>query len=123
MPTTIGPGVPAITLTPASIVRDGNSITLSGEFPDQKGRAALVKVGAHDVDMVISVGLLKSGENAAVQQEIRGVVDVAHDAGAIVKVILETAALTEEQTALGCRAGLGRRSRGSWPPAIAGRCR
>jgi deoxyribose-phosphate aldolase len=59
--------------------------------------AALVKVGAHDVDMVISVGLLKSGENAAVQQEIRGVVDVAHDAGAIVKVILETCLLTVEE--------------------------
>ena len=37
-----GPRVPAITLAPASIVRDGNSITLSGAFPDQKARAALV---------------------------------------------------------------------------------
>ncbi|HEX4039185.1 MAG TPA: deoxyribose-phosphate aldolase [Acidobacteriaceae bacterium] len=59
--------------------------------------AALVKIGAHDLDMVISVGLLKSGENHAVQQEIRSVVEVAHDAGSIVKVILETCLLSVEQ--------------------------
>ncbi len=59
--------------------------------------AALVRIGAHDVDMVISVGLLKSGENQAVQQEIEGVVRVAHDAGAIVKVILETCLLSVEE--------------------------
>jgi deoxyribose-phosphate aldolase len=58
--------------------------------------AALVKLGVHDVDMVLSVGLLKSGENQAVQQEIRSVVQVAHDAGAIVKVILETCLLPVE---------------------------
>ncbi len=59
--------------------------------------AALVRIGAHDVDMVINVGLLKSGENQAVQQEIEGVVRVAHDAGAIVKVILETCLLSVEE--------------------------
>jgi deoxyribose-phosphate aldolase len=59
--------------------------------------AALVKIGAHDVDMVLNVGLLKSGENQAVQQEIRGVVEVAHDAGSIVKVILETCLLNVEE--------------------------
>jgi deoxyribose-phosphate aldolase len=59
--------------------------------------AALVKIGAHDVDMVINVGLLKSGENQAVQQEIEGVVEVVHEAGAIVKVILETCLLTVEE--------------------------
>lgn len=59
--------------------------------------AALVKLGVHDVDMVINIGLLKSGENHAVQQEIRGVVNVAHEAGSIVKVILETCLLTVEE--------------------------
>ena len=59
--------------------------------------AALVRLGVHDVDMVLSVGLLKSGENQAVQQEIRSVAEVAHDAGAIVKVILETCLLTVEE--------------------------
>lgn len=59
--------------------------------------AALVKLGVHDVDMVISIGLLRSSENHAVQQEIRGVVEVAHEAGAIVKVILETCLLSVEE--------------------------
>jgi len=59
--------------------------------------AALVKLGAHDVDMVINIGLLKSGENHALQQEIRAVADVAHEAGAIVKVIMETCLLTVEE--------------------------
>ena len=59
--------------------------------------ASLVKLGVHDVDMVISVGLLKSGENHAVQQEIRGVVEVVHEAGAIVKAILETCLLSVEE--------------------------
>ena len=59
--------------------------------------ATLVKIGAHDVDMVLNIGLLKSGENQAVQQEIESVVAVVHDAGAIVKVILETCLLTVEE--------------------------
>jgi peptidoglycan-binding protein ArfA len=37
-----GLSVPAITLAPAAIVRNGNTIVLSGDFPDQKARAALV---------------------------------------------------------------------------------
>ena len=59
--------------------------------------ALLVKLGAHDLDMVLNVGLLKSGENQAVQSEIEGVVEVVHEAGAIVKVILETCLLTVEE--------------------------
>ncbi|HEY1499398.1 MAG TPA: deoxyribose-phosphate aldolase [Acidobacteriaceae bacterium] len=59
--------------------------------------ALLVKLGAHDVDMVLNVGLLKSGENQAVEQEIEAVVEVAHQAGAIVKVILETCLLSVEE--------------------------
>ena len=40
--------------------------------------------------MVLNVGLLKSGNPAAVRQDIHAIVEVAHDAGALVKVILET---------------------------------
>lgn len=58
---------------------------------------ALIKLGAHELDMVINLGLLKSGMNALVEQDIRGVVQVAHDAGAVVKVILETCLLTVEE--------------------------
>jgi len=62
--------------------------------------AAVLKLGAHDVDMVLNVGLLKSGTKEdfeAMKQDIRGVVELAHDAGAIVKVILETCLLTFEE--------------------------
>ena len=58
---------------------------------------ALIKLGAHELDMVINVGMLKSGMNALVEQDIRGVVQVAHDAGALVKVILETSLLSVEE--------------------------
>jgi deoxyribose-phosphate aldolase len=59
--------------------------------------AALVKIGAHDIDTVLNIGLLRSGENQAVEQDIAGVVAVVHDAGAIVKVILETCLLSVEE--------------------------
>jgi deoxyribose-phosphate aldolase len=49
------------------------------------------------VDMVINIGLLKSGESHAVEQEIRGVVEVVHEGGAILKVILETCLLTVQE--------------------------
>ncbi|WP_446742515.1 deoxyribose-phosphate aldolase [Silvibacterium acidisoli] len=59
--------------------------------------AAMVRLGAHDLDMVLSIGLLKSAEFAQVESDIRGVVEVAHEAGAIVKVILETCLLSTEE--------------------------
>src|SRR5580698_2572093 len=72
--------------------------TLSASKRDETAR--VVKLGAHDVDMVLNVGLLKSGtkeDYEAVKQEIRGVVILAHEAGGIVKVILETCLLTFEE--------------------------
>ena len=53
--------------------------------------------GAREVDMVINVGALKSGMNELVRKDIEQVVDAAHEGGAICKVILETALLTDEQ--------------------------
>jgi deoxyribose-phosphate aldolase len=72
--------------------------TLSASKRDETAR--VLKLGAHDVDMVLNVGLLKSGgkdDYEAVKQDIRGVVELAHGAGAIVKVILETCLLTFEE--------------------------
>lgn len=72
--------------------------TLSASKRDETVR--VLKHGAHDVDMVLNVGLLKSGtrdDYEAVKQDIRGVVELAHDAGAIVKVILETCLLSFEE--------------------------
>jgi len=62
--------------------------------------ARVLKLGAHDVDMVLNIGLLKSAtreDYEAVRQDIRGVVELAHGSGAIVKVILETCLLTFEE--------------------------
>ena len=56
-----------------------------------------IKLGAQEVDMVINVGALKSGQDDFVQSDIRGVVEASHRGRAICKVILETALLTVEE--------------------------
>jgi deoxyribose-phosphate aldolase len=58
--------------------------------------------GAQEIDMVINVGALRSGDNEAVKSDIRQVVRAAHEAKAIVKVILETALLDDNQKAIAC---------------------
>jgi deoxyribose-phosphate aldolase len=58
---------------------------------------SLIKLCARELDMVMNLGLLKSGMRSLVEQDIRGVVQVAHDAGALVKVILETSLLSVEE--------------------------
>lgn len=61
--------------------------------------------GAVELDMVVNIGKLRSGEDAYVQGEIAAIVSLAHAATppAIVKVILENAYLDDEQKARGCR--------------------
>ena len=58
---------------------------------------AALRVGAQEIDMVQNVGALRSGDNDAVKADIAAVVVAAHRAGAIVKVILETALLDDNQ--------------------------
>lgn len=53
--------------------------------------------GAREIDMVINIGALKSGETELVSDDIAKVVDAAHEVGAVCKVILETALLTDEE--------------------------
>jgi deoxyribose-phosphate aldolase len=64
--------------------------------------AAAVRVGAQEIDMVINVGALRSGDRDAVRLDIQQVVKVAHEAGAIVKTIIETGYLDDAQKALAC---------------------
>jgi len=61
-----------------------------------------VRLGAQELDMVMNVGALKSGDRQAVQNDIAAVVEVGHAGGAIVKVILETPLLTLEEKILSC---------------------
>ncbi|WP_025784795.1 deoxyribose-phosphate aldolase [Sporosarcina sp. D27] len=60
-----------------------------------------IENGASEIDMVINIGALKSGDTKAVQQDIEAVVNAA--AGkAIVKVIIETSLLTDEEKRTAC---------------------
>jgi deoxyribose-phosphate aldolase len=59
--------------------------------------------GATELDMVIQIGALKSGRDADVQADIAAIVDVAHAAEAIVKVIFENAYLTDAEKIRACR--------------------
>lgn len=63
---------------------------------------AALRAGAHEIDMVQNIGALRGGEDAAVQADIAAVVEAAHAAGAIVKVILETALLDNHQKIKAC---------------------
>jgi deoxyribose-phosphate aldolase len=64
-----------------------------------------IKLGAQEVDMVINIGALKSGQDDVVQSDIRGVVEASHRGRAICKVILETALLTVEEKVRASLAG------------------
>jgi deoxyribose-phosphate aldolase len=66
-----------------------------------ESRLALLN-GARELDMVIDIGALISGRDRYVQAQIAEVVEVAHSKGALVKVILENAYLTDEQKVRGC---------------------
>lgn len=61
-----------------------------------------IAAGAHEIDMVIAVGMLKGGQYAVVAEDICAVVDTAHAGGAAVKVILEMAFLTHFEKIIGC---------------------
>ena len=54
----------------------------------------MVKMGARELDMVLNIGMLKSGMYEQAEADIRCVVEVGRSAGSIVKVILETCLLS-----------------------------
>ena len=53
--------------------------------------------GATEIDMVLNIGALKGGDYTWVARDIHGIVETAHAAGQIVKVIIETSLLTDEE--------------------------
>jgi deoxyribose-phosphate aldolase len=77
----------------------GNHATETKVF---EARRALAD-GATELDMVLQIGALKSGRDQEVEDDIRAVVEVAHAAGAIVKVIFENAYLTDDEKIRACR--------------------
>jgi deoxyribose-phosphate aldolase len=62
-----------------------------------------LKLGALEIDMVINVGALKSGHYEQVEQEIRALAEACHRGGAILKVILECALLTDQEKVVASR--------------------
>lgn len=63
---------------------------------------ALAK-GAEEIDMVLNIGRLKSGDVDYVEKDIKAVVDAAHEGGVKIKVILENAFLTDEEKVIACQ--------------------
>jgi deoxyribose-phosphate aldolase len=59
--------------------------------------ATLTRFGVHELDMVIPIGQLKSGNHHAVHHAVHAAATVAHHHGALLKVILETCLLTVEE--------------------------
>lgn len=61
-----------------------------------------IRQGATEIDMVINIGALKARDLELVAKDIRGVVNAAHPRGAIVKVIIETVLLDDEEKTIAC---------------------
>ena len=59
--------------------------------------------GCRELDMVLNIGKMLEGNQAYVQDEIQKLAEIAHKRDAILKVILETCYLNEEQKKLACR--------------------
>jgi deoxyribose-phosphate aldolase len=91
-----GTGIPVCTVI---------GFPLGATLPDVKAyeaRRAILE-GAREVDMVINVGALKSGDDCLVEHDIRSVVEAAHEYGVTTKVIIETALLTDEEKIRACQ--------------------
>ena len=58
--------------------------------------------GAQEIDMVINIGELKAGNDDAVRSDISAVANAAHEAGALLKVIIETCLLSNEEKRRAC---------------------
>ena len=77
---------------------------LGGMTADSKAFEAkrAIQDGALEIDMVLAIGALKSGHDELVHADIAGVADACHANGEKLKVILETALLTEEEKVRAC---------------------
>lgn len=71
-----------------------------------KGKVAeareVLKQGVKEIDMVMNIGALKSGDLKAVAEDIRKVARVSHRYDGITKVIIETCLLTDEEKVTAC---------------------
>jgi deoxyribose-phosphate aldolase len=77
---------------------------LGATTPDVKAyeTARVIEDGAVEVDMVINVGALKSGDFRLVERDVTGVAQACRAACAVSKVIIETALLTDDEKVRAC---------------------
>lgn len=77
---------------------------LGASSPEVKAFEAqtAIKDGATEIDMVLNIGALKAGDLTLAAQDIHEVVRVGHHAGVIVKVIIETSLLNDEEKVTAC---------------------
>ena len=74
----------------------------TGAIKAMEARQA-IRDGAREIDMVINIGALKSGDFETVERDIAGVADACREAGATCKVIIEAAMLTDEEKVVASR--------------------
>ncbi|MCC6265228.1 MAG: deoxyribose-phosphate aldolase [Bryobacterales bacterium] len=104
--------VPSIWVSLAHSILRGTSVKVcsvagfpSGAVPPTVKRMEAeiaMRNGAEEIDMVLSIGLLRCGELDLVRQDIATVAESTRERGALLKVILEAAALSEREIAIGC---------------------
>lgn len=90
-----GSGVPVCTVA---------GFPLGATPPDVKAYETRrsIENGASEIDMVINISALKNADHQAAYDDVRAVVEAAHEAGALVKVIIETGLLTDEEKITAC---------------------
>jgi len=88
-------------VTVASVV----GFPLGANTPEIKAMEArrALRDGAREIDMVINIGALKGGENDLLRKDVAGVSDACREVGAINKVIIEAALLSDEEKVVACR--------------------
>lgn len=62
--------------------------------------------GANEIDMVIDIAAAKAGDEQSLVSDISAIAEAVHAGGAILKVIIETALLTDDEKVLACRASM-----------------
>jgi deoxyribose-phosphate aldolase len=77
---------------------------LGATLPEVKAfeAARTVAEGACEVDMVLNIGALKSGDFRLCERDVAAVVEASHRGGAILKVIIEAALLTDDEKVKAC---------------------
>ena len=76
----------------------GANLTITKIFEAENA----LRQGAHELDIVMNIGALKSGDRLLVKSEMRSLTELAHRHGALLKLILENALLTQEEKILAC---------------------